>query len=302
MKIIAVMTQKGGVGKTMTASSLAYILGVEHGKRVLIADADQQGNISMLYGRFEPQGIGMSELLEKHRAIGGTYSTEQLIDETPYQNISIIPANGFLMRTNMTLLLLEQDNQILRFKMAMEEIQDRYDYCIVDCGLLMDMTVTNVLVAADLVILPVKVGGFEIEAIVNMEEQLEDLRGFNPDIRMKLLMTMRQKNMTSLQVEEWLKAVIRSGLLPDGNQTLDRGREGNNGACTSAEVLKERNRRKGLQRSSRRVAERHGGIKDDVRRMVQRRRQHGRNVRNDGERRSGLCGPLASDGAPSWPV
>ena len=127
MKIIAVMTQKGGVGKTMTASSLAYILGVEHGKRVLIADADQQGNISMLYGRFEPQGIGMSELLEKHRAIGGTYSTEQLIDETPYQNISIIPANGFLMRTNMTLLLLEQDNQILRFKMAMEEIQDRYD-------------------------------------------------------------------------------------------------------------------------------------------------------------------------------
>ena len=116
MKIIAVMTQKGGVGKTMTASSLAYILGVEHGKRVLIADADQQGNISMLYGRFEPQGIGMSELLEKHRAIGGTYSTEQLIDETPYQNISIIPANGFLMRTNMTLLLLEQDNQILRFK------------------------------------------------------------------------------------------------------------------------------------------------------------------------------------------
>ena len=106
MKIIAVMTQKGGVGKTMTASSLAYILGVEHGKRVLIADADQQGNISMLYGRFEPQGIGMSELLEKHRAIGGTYSTEQLIDETPYENISIIPANGFLMRTNMTLLLL----------------------------------------------------------------------------------------------------------------------------------------------------------------------------------------------------
>ena len=138
MKIIAVMTQKGGVGKTMTASSLAYILGVEHGKRVLIADADQQGNISMLYGRFEPQGIGMSELLEKHRAIGGTYSTEQLIDETPYENISIIPTNGFLMRTNMTLLLLEQDNQILRFKMAMEEIQDRYDYCIVDCGLLMD--------------------------------------------------------------------------------------------------------------------------------------------------------------------
>lgn len=77
-----------------------------------------------------------------------------------------------------------------------------------------------------------------------------------------------------------VESIIRSGLLPDGNQTLDRGREGNNGTRTSAEVLKERNRRKGLQRSGGRVTERHGGIKDDVRRMVQRRKQHGRDARN----------------------
>lgn len=205
MKIIAVMTQKGGVGKTMTASSLAYILGVEYGRNVLVVDADQQGNISMLYERYEPQGVGMSELLEGHRAIGGEYSTEELISKTRYQNISIIPANGFLMRTNMRLLMVEQENQIQRFKLAMEEVEDKYDYCIVDCGLLMDMTAINVLVAADKVIVPVKVGGFEIEAITNMEEQLEDLRGYNSDVTLKVLMTMRQGNMTSRQVEEWLK-------------------------------------------------------------------------------------------------
>ncbi len=205
MKIIAVMTQKGGVGKTMTASSLAYILGVEKGKRVLIADADQQGNISMLYGKFEPEGTGMSELLEKHASVGGPYDTEDLIKETEYKNVSIIPANGFLMQTNANLLKDEQDNQILRFRMAIDDVRDQYDYCIVDCGLLMDMTAINVLVTADLVVLPVKVGGFEIEAITNMQEQLDDLRAFNPDVRMKLLMTMRQKNGTSCQVEEWLK-------------------------------------------------------------------------------------------------
>ena len=116
MKIIAVMTQKGGVGKTMTASSLAYILGAERGKRVLIADADQQGNISMLYGKFEPEGTGMSELLEKHASVGGLYDTEDLIKETEYKNVSIIPANGFLMQTNANLLKDEQDNQILRFR------------------------------------------------------------------------------------------------------------------------------------------------------------------------------------------
>lgn len=206
MKIIAVMNQKGGIGKTMTAASIAYLLGEEHGKRVLLVDADQQGNVSMLYERFEPTGIGMAELLEHHRAAGGSYSTAELIKSTPYQNIDIITANGYLMRTNMNLLLNEKEDQILRFAAAMLEVQEAYDYCIVDCGLLMDMTVTNVLIATDLVILPVKIGGFEIEAITNMDEQLEDLRSLNPKIHMKILMTMRQKNQTSLQVEEWLKA------------------------------------------------------------------------------------------------
>ena len=45
MKIIAVMNQKGGIGKTMTAAAIAYIMGEEKGKKVLICDADQQGNI-----------------------------------------------------------------------------------------------------------------------------------------------------------------------------------------------------------------------------------------------------------------
>ena len=132
-------------------------------------------------------------------------SLTDLIQTTPYHNVDIITANGYLMRTNMNLLLNEKEDQILRFAAAMLEVQDVYDYCVVDCGLLLDMTVTNVLVATDLVILPVKIGGFEIEAIANMDEQLEDLRSLNDRIRMKILMTMRQKNQTSLQVEAWLK-------------------------------------------------------------------------------------------------
>ena len=68
------------------------------------------------------------------------------------------------------------------------------------------MVVINILIAAELVIAPVKVGGYEIEALQNLEEQIEDLRDINPDLRIKALMTMRQKNKTSLEVEEWLKA------------------------------------------------------------------------------------------------
>ena len=190
MKIIAVMNQKGGIGKTMTAAAIAYIMGEEKGKKVLICDADQQGNISLLYDRFDPEGQGMSELLENHQAAGGAYSTTDLIQTTPYGNIDIIPANGYLMRTNMTLLQEEGEDQILRFAAAMNEVRTIYDYCIVDCGLIMDMTVTNVMIAADLVIVPVKIGGFEIEAAANMDSQLT---------------SFRRINQTTLQVEEWLK-------------------------------------------------------------------------------------------------
>lgn len=79
MKTIAIMNQKGGIGKTMTAASIAYLLGEEQGKKVLLVDADQQGNVSMLYDRYKPEGIGMSELLERHRSVGGSYKTTDLI-------------------------------------------------------------------------------------------------------------------------------------------------------------------------------------------------------------------------------
>lgn len=105
----------------------------------------------------------------------------------------------------MNLLLDRTENQITRFSVAMEEIKDIYDYVICDCGLILDMTVTNIILASGLVIAPVKVGGFEIDALENLIEQIEDLKQINPELKLKALMTMRQKNKVSLQVEEWLK-------------------------------------------------------------------------------------------------
>ena len=206
MKIIAVMSPKGGIGKTTTSDSIAYMLGEEQEKRVLVLDGDPQGDTSKTFGVYEPDGIGMSELLEKHECVGGTYKTGDLIRPTEYSHVDIIPANGYLMKTDMNLLLKSEDNQVTRLREALEEVSDAYDYCVCDCGRLLDMVVINILIAAELIIAPVKVGGYEIEALQNLEEQIEDLRDINPDLRIKALMTMRQKNKTSLEVEEWLKA------------------------------------------------------------------------------------------------
>lgn len=205
MKKIAVMSPKGGIGKTTTADTIAYILGEEHGKRVLLIDGDPQGDTSRTFGEYEPEGIGMSELLERHINVGGDYRTSELIKPTRYKNIDIIPANGYLMRTDMFLLMKQEENQVTRLRDALNEVENAYDYCICDCGRLLDMIVINILLAAELIIAPVKVGGYENDALYNLAEQVEDLRRMNPDLRIKAIMTMRQKNKTSLDFEEWLR-------------------------------------------------------------------------------------------------
>lgn len=144
MKIIAVMSPKGGIGKTTTADAVAYILGEEHGKRVLVIDGDPQGDTSKTFGKYEPEGIGLSELLERHVNVGGDYHTSELIQTTKYEHIDIVPANGYLMRTDMNLMLKQEENQVTRLRDALMEVSDAYDYCICDCGRLLDMVVINI--------------------------------------------------------------------------------------------------------------------------------------------------------------
>lgn len=204
MKIIAVMSPKGGIGKTTSADSIAYILGEEMEKRVLILEGDQQGDTSETYGCYEPEGIGMSELIEKHVNIGGSFRTVDTIKATRFAHIDIIPANGYLMQTDMNLLMKTEENQIFRVRDALKDVGDAYDYCVCDCGRLFDMVVINILIAAVFVIVPVKVGGYEVRAIMSMAEQVEELKKINPCLQIKVLMTMRQKNKTSLDFEEWL--------------------------------------------------------------------------------------------------
>ena len=67
MKTIAIMNQKGGIGKTMTAASIAYLLGEEQGKKVLLVDADQQGNVSMLYVRIIGKTQKRRRILQDNR-------------------------------------------------------------------------------------------------------------------------------------------------------------------------------------------------------------------------------------------
>lgn len=201
MKTIAVMQEKGGVGKTTTAASIAYILGEERERSVLVIDGDQQGNISKLFGAYDPEGAGTAELLDSP----DEYSAVDLIAGTPYHHIQILPGNGYIMDTNISIARDQEAEQVHRLKNALVPLAPTYDFVICDCGLVLDMTVLNILAAADIIIAPVKFGGFENDALLQLAEHIVDMQGINTGLHFKALLTMRQKNRATEETERWLK-------------------------------------------------------------------------------------------------
>lgn len=206
MKTIAVMTPKGGTGKTTTVVCLAHLLAKE-GKKVLVVDGDMQGDASRVLGAYEPDYCGIAKLLESHVSLWEEEqcTTEEQTQKSRIENIDVIPGNEYLLRTSARLMLeTNNPNQTERVKMILEEVQDKYDYCVCDCAKFLDMVTINILVAADLLIIPIKCGGYEINALENLMQDMTDIQQLNEKIEAKILMTMWQKNKTAEQEKEWL--------------------------------------------------------------------------------------------------
>lgn len=92
-------------------------------------------------------------------------------------------------------------NQINILQKALDSVQEDYDYCVIDCGLQLDLTVVNAIMASDLVLSPMRLGGFELAALTRLQEQLYDLRRIRPDIKLMIFGTMFQNNASSREAE-----------------------------------------------------------------------------------------------------
>lgn len=220
MKRVAVSNLKGGIGKTTTAVSLAVILAAEHKKRVLLVDCDMQGNASKVLGQYRAEGIGTHTVMQQKT------EPEYCIFKTDYPraevfggNLDIIPSNMYLMQANAAIMqdteheqLHILDNAIKRLEEMGQEWTDDttehsvlpYDIVIFDCALGLDMTVLNAVIASDLIIAPVPFGGYEIDGLGQLQEQLEDLKTINENLRMKVLFTMKQGNKANREFYQWL--------------------------------------------------------------------------------------------------
>lgn len=213
MNKLAILNLKGGIGKTTTAVSVAYILAQQFDRRVLLIDCDMQGNASKVFNRYDPDSTGT------HNVMNGSRPIESCVFGTGYNaggalgfdggNIDIIPANMYLMQANADVMRDTENEQLHRLTNACARLESSYrgayDVVIFDCALGLDMTVLNAVIASDMVIAPVPFGGYEIDGLQQLTEQLDDLRAIKPDIRLKVLFTMKQGNKANREFEEWLK-------------------------------------------------------------------------------------------------
>lgn len=222
-KIIAIVNQKGGVGKTTTSINLSASLGIL-GKKVLMVDLDPQGNATT--------GVGV----DKREISSSIYevltmksSVEDAIVKTKSLNLSIIPAYLNLAGAEMELIELERRykdsnqkfNRVMRLKDELGKVKDRYDYILIDCPPSLGILTTNALAAADSVLIPVQCEYYALEGIMQLINTIMlAQRKVNPNLDIEgVLLTMLSVN-TNLGLEvissikEFFKERVYDTIIP----------------------------------------------------------------------------------------
>ena len=210
MKTISIVNLKGGVGKTVTAVNLAAILATEYAQRVLLIDADHQGNTSKFY-RIPAEPGSLADLFE-----GAVMCYTDIVQPTIYRGLDVIPAD-------MSLAALELDGQLPedvhgglprdRALRALTDLRDAvieddaYDFIVIDCPPAFSIASISAIAASTDIVIPVKPGQFELDGMAELIQQIDGVRRANPAVRIAgVLLTMTYRDQTLAQVMDWLRA------------------------------------------------------------------------------------------------
>ena len=156
-KIVSVVNQKGGVGKTTTAVNLASGIGIA-GKKVLLVDADPQGNST--------SGFGVNKKNAKitsYELLIGKAKLESAVIKTEFKNVDIVPSSMDLAAAEVD--LIEIEHREAQLKMSLAAAREKYDYIFIDCPPSLGLITINALNASDTVLVPIQCEYFALEGL-----------------------------------------------------------------------------------------------------------------------------------------
>jgi len=197
-KIIAICNQKGGTGKTTTSINLAVYLALE-GRRVLLIDADPQGNAT--------SGLGINKNEIPKSLYDLLISGEEIAavtQETAISNLALVASNSDLIGAEVE--LVDVEGREGRLKNALTAVSDQYDYVLIDCPPSLGLITLNSLVAANCVIIPVQCEYYALEGLGQLTHTINAVKEhLNPSLEIEgVLMTMAdyRTNLTQEVINE----------------------------------------------------------------------------------------------------
>lgn len=193
-RVIAVVNQKGGVGKTTTAVNLAASFAVAECPTLLV-DFDPQGNASSAYTASAERHI--------YDALIGNCVIKELVVPTELEHLHVVPAGRDLYGAEIELVQAERREQ--RLAQVIETVRAHYDYTLIDCPPSLGLLTLNALTAADAVIVPLQCEYYALEGLAALLETVTLVRQeLNPSLEIDgILLTMVDgRNRLSRQVEQ----------------------------------------------------------------------------------------------------